>query len=23
MLKDFGVPFEAQVVSAHRMADEM
>ncbi|HEX8610980.1 MAG TPA: 5-(carboxyamino)imidazole ribonucleotide mutase [Telluria sp.] len=23
MLKDFGVPFEAQVVSAHRMPDEM
>ena len=23
MLKDFGVPFEAQVVSAHRMADDM
>ena len=23
MLKEFGVPFEAQVVSAHRMPDEM
>ena len=23
MLKDFGVPFEARVVSAHRMPDEM
>lgn len=23
MLKDFNVPFEAQVVSAHRMADDM
>ncbi len=23
MLKDFGVPFEAQVLSAHRMPDEM
>lgn len=23
MLKDFGVPFEAQVVSAHRMPDDM
>ena len=23
ILKDFGVPFEAQVVSAHRMPDEM
>jgi 5-(carboxyamino)imidazole ribonucleotide mutase len=23
MLKDFGVPFEAQVISAHRMPDEM
>ncbi len=23
MLKDFGVPYEAQVVSAHRMPDEM
>ncbi|MDF3837047.1 5-(carboxyamino)imidazole ribonucleotide mutase [Cupriavidus basilensis] len=23
MLKDFGVPFEARVVSAHRMADDM
>ena len=23
MLKDFGVAFEAQVVSAHRMADDM
>jgi 5-(carboxyamino)imidazole ribonucleotide mutase len=23
MLKDFGVPYEAQVISAHRMPDEM
>jgi 5-(carboxyamino)imidazole ribonucleotide mutase len=23
MLKDFGVPFEAQVISAHRMPDQM
>jgi len=23
MLKDFGIPYEAQVVSAHRMPDEM
>ena len=23
MLKEFGVPYEAQVVSAHRMPDEM
>eukprot|EP01030_Chromulinospumella_sphaerica_P009617 gene9617-9428_t len=23
MLKEFGIPFEAQVVSAHRMPDEM
>ena len=23
MLKEFGIPFEAQVVSAHRMPDDM